>query len=405
MSKSATVGAPAVRPLVTTAAYYAAFVALGLVSASLGPTLPGLAENTGSLPREVSFLFTTRASGYLAGSMLGGRLYDRVRGHPVMASVVILMAICMLLTPGISLLWLLAVVLFVLGVGEGTLDVGGNTLLLWVQRHRLGAFMNGLHFFFGFGAFLAPIVVAQAVGWTGGIEWAYWALGLAIIPVGIWLAMLPSPVFGIQRERSTKSNVVTNRFLAALVALFMALYVGAEVSFGGWIYSYTLAVGIASPADAAYLNSAFWGAFTAARLLAIPLAARLRPRTILLGDLLISLASVGLILILPRTYWALWLGTIGAGAALASIFPTMIVWVERRMTLTGEITSWFFVGASLGAMTFPWLAGQLFDYYGPVSTMIAIFIELLVTLGLLGVVMVYGGPPKMDEVHDAVPGD
>ena len=64
-----------------TASYYAAFVALGLVTASLGPTLPGLAENTGTLLSEISYLFTTRSMGYLIGSFLGGRLYDRIKGH------------------------------------------------------------------------------------------------------------------------------------------------------------------------------------------------------------------------------------------------------------------------------------------------------------------------------------
>ena len=46
-----------------TVGYYAAFIALGLVTASLGPTLPGLAENTRSQLGEISFLFTTRSLG------------------------------------------------------------------------------------------------------------------------------------------------------------------------------------------------------------------------------------------------------------------------------------------------------------------------------------------------------
>ena len=48
-----------------------------------------------------------------------------------------------------------------MGVAEGALDVGGNTLLIWVHRHKVGPFMNGLHFFFGAGAFLSPIIIAQ----------------------------------------------------------------------------------------------------------------------------------------------------------------------------------------------------------------------------------------------------
>ena len=68
-----------------TIGYYAAFVALGLASASLGPTLPGLALHTQSRLAQISSLFAARSLGYLVGSLLGGRLYDRIPGHPVMA--------------------------------------------------------------------------------------------------------------------------------------------------------------------------------------------------------------------------------------------------------------------------------------------------------------------------------
>ena len=51
--------------------------------------------------------------------------------------------------------------------------------------------------------------------------------------------------------------------LVTLIALFFFLYVGAEVSAGGWIYSFALKSGIATVSSAAYLTSVFWAAFTA----------------------------------------------------------------------------------------------------------------------------------------------
>jgi hypothetical protein len=52
------------------------------VSASLGPTLPGLAKNTSSQLSHISLLFL-HAVGHPAGSLGGG--YDRIAGHPVMS--------------------------------------------------------------------------------------------------------------------------------------------------------------------------------------------------------------------------------------------------------------------------------------------------------------------------------
>ncbi len=264
-------------PLASTAGYYAAFVVLGLISASLGPTLPGLAEHTRTNLGEISFLFTTRATGYLLGSLVGGRQYDRMPGHPVVAGGLLVIAIMAFLTPLIPLLWLLAAILLLLGMAEGTLDVGGNTLLVWVHRHKVGPFMNGLHFFFGLGAFLSPIIIAQAVLMSGGITWAYWILAVLALPVMLWVIHLPSPVVAKQQAQSTEIDGETNTVLAMMVALFMFLYVGSEVSFGGWIYTYAVTLKLADTIIAAYLTSVFWGALTMGRLAAIPIATRWRP--------------------------------------------------------------------------------------------------------------------------------
>ena len=53
--------------------------------------------------------------------------------------------------------------------------------------------MNGLHFFFGVGAFLSPILVAQAILRTGDITWGFWGLALLILPLFVWVLRLPAP--------------------------------------------------------------------------------------------------------------------------------------------------------------------------------------------------------------------
>ncbi len=44
--------------------------------------------------------------------------------------------------------------------------------------------------------------------------------------------------------------------------LFLMVYVGAEVSAGGYLYSYAVVEDLASETAAAYLTSLFWGALT-----------------------------------------------------------------------------------------------------------------------------------------------
>jgi FHS family Na+ dependent glucose MFS transporter 1 len=149
-------------------------------------------------------------------------------------------------------------------------------------------------------------------------------------------------------------------------------------------------LGLADETGAAYLTSAFWGALTAGRLLAIPISARVRPRLILLGDLIGALISLSLILLWPRSPAMLWIGALGMGLSLASIFPTMMSLAEREMHVTGQVTGWFLVGASAGSMSVPWLIGQLFEWQGPRVMVVAIGIDLLAAVLLWGVLGIAG---------------
>src|SRR5205085_7215915 len=107
--------------LALTAGYCAAFVALGLTTASLGPTLPALAAQTHTRLGLIGLLLTARSLGFLLASLRGGRLYDLRAGHPLLALALISMAALMALAPAPAQLWLLALVMLALGAAEGLL--------------------------------------------------------------------------------------------------------------------------------------------------------------------------------------------------------------------------------------------------------------------------------------------
>jgi FHS family Na+ dependent glucose MFS transporter 1 len=359
-----------------TIGYYGAFIALGAAGAALGPTLPDLAKNTQTPLGAVSILFTAHALGYLLGSLQSGWSYDRLLGHRVMITGLAVMAAMLILVPTISWLWLLAAVWLVLGAAGSTIDVGGNTLLIWVHRDKVGPFMNGLHFFFGVGAALSPLIIAWVTLLGGGLHQAYWVLALMALPAFVWLLRLPSPA--AQTASATTPHKKAAPFLIVLLVFFFFLHVGGESSFGGWIYTYALALDLSSPTIARYLTSAFWGALTLGRLLSIPLAARVKPSTILFGSLLTGVASLSIIVLWSNSSAAVWVGTLGIGLSIASLFPSTFSMVERYVTVTGRVSSWFLIGASLGGMVLPWLIGQLFEQLGPRATMVTILIDFVI---------------------------
>ena len=182
----------------------------------------------------------------------------------------------------------------------------------------------------------------------------------AIAPAWVWC--LPEQT---SQTRTTPSEKIKGHGrLVFLVALFLFLYVGAEVGFGGWVYTYATALKLSSATVAAYLASGFWAALTLGRILAVPIARRFSYSSILFVDLTGCMASVAIILLFPNSLSALLTGTCGLGLFMASIFPTLLSFANKQLQLTGQMTGGFITGASLGAMLVPLVIGQLFESIG-----------------------------------------
>jgi FHS family Na+ dependent glucose MFS transporter 1 len=241
--------------------------------------------------------------------------------------------------------------------------------------------MNGLHAFFGVGAFISPLVVAQVLSLTGDIGWVYWLFAIACFPLAIWVWMLPSP---LSRAVPAHHEHAPFPILPVLIMVFcFVLYIGGEAGYGAWIYTYAFTLNFGTEVTAAYLTSAFWGSFTLGRLFGIWFSTRARPITILLLDFAGCLLSVGLILLSPQSRFMLWLGTILFGISQASIFPTFLTLAEERMHVTGTIAGLFLVGAGVGGMILPWLIGQAFVQVGAGAMMSMIFTGIVLNLLML----------------------
>ena len=365
---------------ITTAVYYLGFIGLGLATAALGPTLQGLAKNTGSTLAQISSLFLMTSFGYLLGSIAGGRIYDRVKGHPILGLVLLIVAALMAIIPLTTSLLFIQVLLFIIGFCEALLDVGTNTLLVWLHGDRVPPFMNGLHAFFGVGTTISPLVVAFILGSSGSLTTIYWIFAALILPAGLLIPFFPSPSHIQSKQQDAERPAIPALIILAVIIIFA--YVGAEVGFGGWVYTYTTSQPFGTPAMAAAVNAVFWAVFTVGRIISIPLAVRVKPQTILWVDLGGVILSILTIILFPGVEWVLWLGSIGAGLFMASVFPTILNDAQGRMHMSGKTTSWFFVGASLGGMFLPWLMGQLIAPFGSASILWVVLCSIFLAAGV-----------------------
>ncbi|MEZ4703194.1 MAG: MFS transporter [Rhodothermales bacterium] len=358
---TATAGSPP--PFSRVAPYIGVFFVLGLAPAALGPTLPALAEQTGVTLKSIGFVFTARMVGYMVMTFFIGRLIDGRAGHPLIGGALGTMAAIMLLVPHIHSLPLLLLLLVFHGSASATADIGTNTLLLRTFREKVGPYLNGLHFCFGAGAFLAPILVAQAFRFTGHPLFAYLGIGVLAIPVAIWVIRIPSPEVTVRPHGHVEARPDLRTM--SMLVFFFFMYAGIEAGFSGWIYTYAIERGLARVDTAAYLNSTFWGGLMVGRLMSVYVSRRYLPRQILRVHLIWAIVSIGMVAASTVLPALIWVGALNLGLAASTIFPTALAFAERNIPLSGNITSRFYLGSSIGSMTLPLLTGFLIDAVSP----------------------------------------
>jgi MFS family permease len=175
-------------------AYALCLISVGVGVSLLGPLLPFLADKVHVSIGQMGFAFTAQNLGYMLGSVGGSWLYDRFKSHSLMVLSISLMVVMGLITPLMGTFYALLMVLFWLGLGLGMLDVGANLSLVWIFQSRVGPYMNALHFAFGVGAILTPLILTAVMGWAGGsLTWAIWVLVLLFFPGFMMLLTHPSP--------------------------------------------------------------------------------------------------------------------------------------------------------------------------------------------------------------------
>ncbi|GAB4422182.1 MAG: MFS transporter [Anaerolineales bacterium] len=364
-------------PARQTAAYFAAFFILGATIASLGPTLPYLAENTGASLVSLGLLFTLRSGGYLLGSLLGGRLYDHLPGHRLLGIAIFTSAFGMGIIPEISSFAATIAIMLLIGIAAAALDVGANTQLVWVHGARSGPYLNGMFLFAGIGGMIAPTLLAS-IGGTAG----YRILAFASLPVALWAFFTPSPPR--QSHEEHREGGTLSPFLFATFCLLTFILIGGEVGFSGWIYSYAYKLGLGTEQTAGILTSFYWLGITLGRASAIFITARFKPSRIVLANLTGLVASLGLILLNPASQTFLWIGSLGFGFFLAPVFPTTFAYLERKTLITGTAAGVLWASGSFGAMVYPWLMGMQMADIGPVSIMVTLAVSFGLSLVLFG---------------------
>ena len=207
------------------------------------------------------------------------------------------------------------------------------------------------------------------------------------------------------------------QYILILLCVFYFLYVGAEVGYGGFIYTFAVHHPTLSftASEATHLNALFWGAFAMGRGMSICIASYLSPLNMLIIDLIgCLLSSFALAIQADTSSSILWCATAILGLSMASLFPAGISWLESHAPVTGNMTSLLIVGAAFGEMAIPLLLGKLFilESVGPMSLMYVMCVISTLTAAIFGTTVFLAGKqgldynplPKEDTLEDIITG-
>jgi fucose permease len=147
-------------------------------------------------------------------------------------------------------------------------------------------------------------------------------------------------------------------------AILFLLYVGAEVSFGGWIHTFITSSTLGDMRTASLFNTAFWVAITVGRLLMIPLAIKFTPRRLVLACLSGAVGSISLVLLFPGSITAARMMILGVGLSIASLFPITFAITERMIQITGTRNGILWAVGSAGGIILPWFVGMELQILG-----------------------------------------
>ena len=341
------------------ASYFAAFVGLGLTAACLGPTLPSLAAIAGTSLARIGLLVVVRSLGSMLGSLLAGPLIDRGRGGGAVAGSLVLMVGTMALVPILGSIAVLLALFFVLGMGQGALNTGANTLIVWGSGGRTQSRLSLLHFSFGLGAFLAPMLVVWFLGVRSDGLFSYWVIAAVLVPVLLWVVGSSRRVT-FEMGTGPRPHASSARAFGWAMILFF-LFVGVETTIGSWLFAFAQRAADASAATAGYLVATYWVTFMATRLFSGLADLHVKPSVYVMGGAISAVALSLLILGFAGGGVGLWVGVAALGVAMAALFPQAYAFCSHTLGMTGRRTAWLLVASSLGGMAIPWLTGLFLE--------------------------------------------
>ena len=351
---------------------FLAYICAGIISVLPGASLLLLAENTHVSLAIAGSSFTLSALGFIIGVLIAGLFSTKLNSKYILMGGIGLMSLAGAITPVTHSFSVLLITQLIKGVGFGLIDVSINTIVTLAFHDTLGETLNNVHSSFGIGSLSGPLLLSLSLQMLNEALWAYLVGAVAGCVVIFLLIRQTVPEIPIQDDKQRQqqpslSRSVFRQPLLWLMALQIALYVGAELGFGSWIVtvlSQSAAISLALAAPAA---TAFFLGLTIGRLLGGQVLRRglLSENQLLYVSILGGYVSGILVAIFPGQIVMSFGASALVGLFYGPLFPGIMAMASRQFVNNiGIVSSVMLVSTGAAAMVLPALMGILIPIIG-----------------------------------------
>ncbi len=351
---------------------FLAYICAGIISVLPGASLLLLAENTQVSLAIAGSSFTLSALGFIIGVLIAGFFSTKFNSKYILMGGLGLMSLAGAITPVTHSFSVLLIAQLIKGVGFGIIDVSINTILTLAFQDTLGETLNNVHSAYGIGALSGPLLLSLSLQMLNEALWAYLVGAVAGFVVFFLLIRQTVPEIPNQndKQRQQQTSLYPNVFrqpLLWLMALQIALYVGAELGFGSWIVTVLSQSASISLALAAPAATAFFLGLTIGRLLGGQVLRRglLSEKQLLYISILGGFISGIVVAIFPGQIVVSFGACVLVGSFYGPLFPGIMAMASRQFVNNiGIVSSVMLVSTGSAAMVLPALMGILIPVIG-----------------------------------------
>lgn len=311
---------------------YLAFISLGLPDSLLGSAWTVMRDDLNATLGSAGIISMTISGGTIISSLLSEKFIKRFGTGKVTFFSVLATALALIgFSYAPSFIWLI-VFAIPLGLGGGSVDAGLNN---YVALHYKPRHMSWLHCFWGVGATLGPMIMAQCIQKNNNWNNGYFIVGIIqflLVIVLFFTLPLWDKISGqsqpdnktndIAEEQSFNGSPFRIRGVNYALVTFL-LYCGIESTVGLWGSSFLVQIKEISPATAARWISTYFAGITVGRLITGFVTMKISSKWLIrTGQIIIFVGAT--LLFLPLAAEFSLVGFILIGLGCAPIFPCML---------------------------------------------------------------------------------